>query len=72
MQEVVRADKDCAVQEGDVLVKINNHTTDGLSLKEARKLIENSKEKLSLVVRRERRPGVPDTPTSTKGKSLIS
>lgn len=47
-----------SLQEGDVLLKINNHTTDGMSLKEARKLIESSKEKLNLVVRR-------DTPRST-------
>ncbi|XP_066996452.2 tight junction protein ZO-3 isoform X2 [Anabrus simplex] len=45
------------LQEGDVLLKINNHTTDGMTLKEARKLIESSKEKLNLVVRREQKPG---------------
>jgi tight junction protein 1 len=45
------------LQEGDILLKINNHTTEGLSLKEARKLIEASKEKLNLVVRREHKPG---------------
>ncbi|GFG33860.1 hypothetical protein Cfor_12812, partial [Coptotermes formosanus] len=43
------------LQEGDILLKINNHTTEGLSLKEARKLIESSKEKLNLVVRREQK-----------------
>ena len=41
-----------------MLLKINNHSTDGLSLKEARKLIEASKEKLNLVVRREHKPGI--------------
>lgn len=46
-----------SVQEGDILLKINNHTTDGMTLKEARKLIESSKEKLNLVVRREHKPG---------------
>lgn len=45
------------LQEGDILLKINNHTTEGLSLKEARKLIESSKEKLNLVVRREHKRG---------------
>lgn len=45
------------LQEGDVLLKINNHTTDGMTLKEARKLIEASKEKLNLVVRREYKTG---------------
>lgn len=43
------------LQEGDILLKINNHSTEGLTLKEARKLIEASKEKLNLVVRREHR-----------------
>ncbi|KAF6216855.1 hypothetical protein GE061_001205 [Apolygus lucorum] len=42
-----------SLQEGDVLLKINNHSTDGMSLKEARKMIESSKEKLNLLVRRE-------------------
>jgi tight junction protein 1 len=46
-----------SLQEGDVLLKINNHTTEGLSLKEARKLIESSKEKLNLVVRRDHKLG---------------
>lgn len=43
------------LQEGDVLLKINNHSADGLSLKEARKLMDASKDKLSLLVRREAR-----------------
>lgn len=42
------------IQEGDVLLKINNHSvTDGMTLKEARRLIESAKDKLSLTVRRE-------------------
>ncbi|XP_054713756.1 tight junction protein ZO-1-like [Uloborus diversus] len=45
--------KDESVQEGDILTKINNNSIDGLSLKEAKKLIENTKEKLHLVIRRE-------------------
>ncbi|XP_025406853.1 tight junction protein ZO-2 isoform X3 [Sipha flava] len=45
---------DNSVQEGDVLLKINNHSvTDGMTLKEARRLIESAKDKLSLTVRRE-------------------
>jgi len=45
---------DSNVQEGDVLLKINNHSvTDGMTLKEARRLIESAKDKLSLTVRRE-------------------
>ena len=63
MREVLhRGDKDglsCgpgnSLQEGDVLLKINNHSADGLSLKEARKLMDASKDKLSLLVRREAR-----------------
>lgn len=64
VREFTRQDKENSVQEGDVLLKINNHSTDGLSLKEARKLIENTKEKLSLVVKRERRPGSGPGPVS--------
>lgn len=45
---------DNSVQEGDVLLKINNHSVvDGMTLKEARRLIESAKDKLSLTVRRE-------------------
>lgn len=43
------------LQEGDVILKINNQPADSLSLKEAKKLIESSKEKLHLTVRREAR-----------------
>lgn len=57
------------LQEGDILLKINNHTTEGLSLKDARKLIEASKEKLNLVVRREHKPGTSVESTAVpKGK----
>nr|XP_024216154.1 tight junction protein ZO-1-like isoform X2 [Halyomorpha halys] len=41
------------LQEGDVLLKINNHSTDGMTLKEAKKVIDNCKEKLNLLIRRE-------------------
>lgn len=45
---------DNSIQEGDVLLKINNHSVvDGMTLKEARRLIESAKDKLSLTVRRE-------------------
>lgn len=60
-----------SLQEGDVLLKINNHTTDGMSLKEARKLIESSKEKLNLVVRREApRTTYPVESTALHGKGM--
>nr|CAD7440587.1 unnamed protein product [Timema bartmani] len=49
-------DGSTVLQEGDVLLKINNHKADGMSLKEAKKLIDSSKERLNLVVRREHRP----------------
>ncbi|XP_071440412.1 tight junction protein ZO-3 isoform X2 [Hetaerina americana] len=43
-----------SLQEGDILVKINGHTTEGMSLKEARKALEGAKgERVSLVVKRE-------------------
>jgi hypothetical protein len=62
------------LQEGDILLKINNHTTEGLSLKEVRKLIEASKEKLNLVVRREHKPGssVESTAVPKGTQCLIS
>ena len=40
-------------QEGDIVLKINSTSTEGLSLKEARKLMENCKDKLQLTVRRD-------------------
>ncbi|XP_053214787.1 tight junction protein ZO-1-like isoform X2 [Panonychus citri] len=46
-------DKECNIAEGDVVLKINNTSTDNLSLKEARKLIHSSKDKLNLVLKRE-------------------
>ncbi|XP_054162043.1 tight junction protein ZO-1-like isoform X2 [Oppia nitens] len=46
-------DKDSSIKEGDVIIKINTSSTENLSLKEAKKLIENSKEKLNLVISRE-------------------
>lgn len=45
--------KTSSLQEGDVIVRINNNPCDGMSLKEAKKLIENTKDKLQLVVKRE-------------------
>lgn len=42
------------VQEGDVLLKVNNHSvTDGMTVKEVKRLIESAKDKLTLTVRRE-------------------
>ena len=46
------ADKDGILEEGDLVSKINNTSLDGLTLKEARKIIETSKDKLELVVQK--------------------
>lgn len=40
------------LQEGDIVLKINNTSTENLTLKELRKLMDSNKEKLNLVVRR--------------------
>ncbi|XP_077485428.1 tight junction protein 1-like [Amblyomma americanum] len=47
------AERDGTIQEGDVVLKINSTSVEGLSLKEARKLLETSKERLQLVLQRE-------------------
>lgn len=59
-----------SLQEGDILLKINNHYTDGMSLKDAKKMIECTKEKLNLVVRREPRNVYPVEPTVHNSKGL--
>lgn len=47
-------DKDAqGIQEGDIVLKINNQPCDGLSLKDVKKLIDANKEKLNLVIRRD-------------------
>ncbi|XP_074596515.1 tight junction protein 1-like isoform X2 [Brevipalpus obovatus] len=46
-------EKDSSIAEGDIIVKINNTPAESLSLKEAKKLIDSSKEKLNLVIKRE-------------------
>jgi hypothetical protein len=47
------ASKDGTIQEGDLVHKINGAAIDGLTLKEARKLLETAKDKLDLVVKRD-------------------
>lgn len=45
-----------SLNEGDVITKLNNSScSDSMSLKEAKKIIDGCKEKLSLVVLRETR-----------------
>ena len=53
-------------QEGDIIVKINATPTDGMSLKEARKLMESCKDKLQLTVRRDASAGFP-APAASAG-----
>ncbi|XP_037080628.1 tight junction protein ZO-1-like [Pollicipes pollicipes] len=60
------SDREAAtLQEGDVVLRINQLATDGMTLKEARKLMEAAKERVHLVVRREPggRPALPDSET---------
>ncbi|GFY37243.1 tight junction protein ZO-1 [Trichonephila inaurata madagascariensis] len=45
--------KDESVREGDIITKINSNSIEGLTLKEAKKLVDSTKEKLHLVVRRD-------------------
>ena len=58
------ADKDGNLQEGDLIQKINNMSLDGLSLKEARKLLDSAKEKLDLMVKRDPYKSLSSTRTS--------
>ena len=46
------ADKDGILKAGDLVLKINQTALDGLTLKDARKLIETAKDKLDLVIKR--------------------
>lgn len=46
-------EKDVSIQEGDIIHKINNTNLEGLTLKEAKKLLDSCKEKVSLVIGRE-------------------
>jgi C-terminal processing protease CtpA/Prc len=49
--------KTSSISAGDVILKINNTPTDGMSVKEARRLIEATKDKLQLVIKREETGG---------------
>ncbi|GAB6031940.1 hypothetical protein CHUAL_010327 [Chamberlinius hualienensis] len=60
-------EKEAGIHEGDILAKINNVPTDSMTLKEAKKLLDNSKDKLQLVLRRE----MPrQSPTPTNGNAI--
>lgn len=45
-------EKEVNLKEGDLVLKVNNTNIENLSLKEIKKLIDNSKEKLNLVIKR--------------------
>uniref|UniRef100_A0ABM0LZP6 Tight junction protein ZO-1 n=2 Tax=Saccoglossus kowalevskii TaxID=10224 RepID=A0ABM0LZP6_SACKO len=49
------AAKDGTLAEGDVVVKINNSTAENLSLADAKKLLDKSKDKLSMVILKDRK-----------------
>lgn len=47
------AEKDPGLKEGDVVLKINDQNCDDLTLSDARKLLDKSRERLSLIVQRD-------------------
>lgn len=47
------AEKEGSLQEGDLVHRINNLSLEGLSLKEARKLLDSAKDKLDMTVKRD-------------------
>ncbi|XP_076054109.1 zonula occludens-like protein polychaetoid isoform X19 [Oratosquilla oratoria] len=50
------AEKDGGLREGDILLRINSSSTENLTLKEAKKLVDGTKEKLQLMVKRDPPP----------------
>ena len=62
------ADKDGNLQEGDLVQKINNISLDGLSLKEARKLLDAAKDKLDLSVKRDPYKSSSNRTSPTQGR----
>lgn len=46
-------ERDVTLQEGDVVLRINQQPAEGLTLKDARKLLDAARERLSLTVRRD-------------------
>lgn len=61
----VTVEKEGSLKEGDVVLRINSNSTDNLTLKEAKKLLESTKERLSLVVRRDPPPSMLAPPDFT-------
>ncbi|CAG0923511.1 unnamed protein product [Notodromas monacha] len=60
------ADKEGGLREGDVLTKINAHSTENMTLKEARKLVDSAKDKLHLIVRRDKPSPTPALSTANQ------
>lgn len=51
------AEKDPGLREGDIVLRINGQALDGVTLEEASRWLQRSREKLSLVVQRDVRRG---------------
>merc|ERR1719192_119005 len=62
------ADKDGNLQDGDIVQKINNVSLDGLSLKEARKLLDAAKDRLDVTVKRDPYKNASSNRMSPQGK----
>ncbi|XP_071514344.1 tight junction protein ZO-3 isoform X16 [Panulirus ornatus] len=58
-------EKEGSLKEGDIILRINSNSTDSLTLKEAKKLLDSSKERLNLVVRRDPPPSMLAPPDLT-------
>ncbi len=70
VKEIVRrspADRDGVLKEGDVVCRLNGHPADQgtMTLKEARKIMEAAKDRLEIVVRRERTGKKTPSPSKT-------
>uniref|UniRef100_A0A1I8BIT7 PDZ domain-containing protein n=1 Tax=Meloidogyne hapla TaxID=6305 RepID=A0A1I8BIT7_MELHA len=63
------AEKEPGLKEGDSVLRINGQSLDGVSLEEATRLLQRSREKLSLVVQRDVRRGSNGGGTSNRWPS---
>uniref|UniRef100_A0A7E4VDJ4 PDZ domain-containing protein n=1 Tax=Panagrellus redivivus TaxID=6233 RepID=A0A7E4VDJ4_PANRE len=60
------AEKDPGLKEGDVVLRVNGQSLDNVTLEEATRLLQRSREKLSLVVQRDVRRGAPGSRWSSQ------
>jgi tight junction protein 1 len=60
------AEKDPGLKEGDVVLRVNGQSLDGVTLEEATRWLQRSREKLSLVVQRDVRRGTPGSRWSSQ------